>query len=52
MKAILDFVDSQPTAYDEDAVVEQLGERSMLSRHIGMVPLKEAIEIVKRGGKE
>lgn len=40
------------TAYDVDKVVEQLGERSMLSRHIGMVPLKEAIEIVKRGGKE
>ena len=26
MKAILDFVDSQPTAYDVDAVVEQLDE--------------------------
>lgn len=51
-----------PTAYNVDKVVEQLKERSMLprpieersmlSRHIGMVPLKEAIEIVKRGGKE
>lgn len=46
------IIDEQPTAYDVDKVVEQLGERSMLSRHIGMVPLKEAIEIVKRGGKE
>lgn len=46
-----------PTAYNVDKVVEQLKERSMLprpieersilSRPIGMVPLKEAIEIVK-----
>lgn len=26
MKAILDFIDSQPTAYDPDKVVEQLGK--------------------------
>lgn len=26
MKAILDFIDSQPTAYDPDKVVEQLEE--------------------------
>lgn len=50
--ALAQKIDEQPTAYDVDKVVEQLGERSMLSRHIGMVPLKEAIEIVKRGGKE
>ena len=37
---------------DVDKVVEQLGERSMLSKHIGMVPLKEAVEIVKRSAKE
>lgn len=36
-----------PTAYNVDKVVEQLKERSILSRPIGMVPLKEAIEIVK-----
>ena len=28
MKAILDFVDVQPTAYDPDKVVEQLEERT------------------------
>ena len=28
MKAILDFIDSQPTAYDPDKVVEQLEERT------------------------
>ena len=50
--AVLHLLEEYPTAYDVDKVVEQLGERSMLSRHIGMVPLKEAIEIVKRGGKE
>lgn len=26
MKAILDFIDSQPTAYDPDKVLEQLGK--------------------------
>lgn len=56
MKAILDFIDNQPTAYDVDKVVEQLKERSTLSRPVGwsksyeIVPLKEAIEIVKAGG--
>lgn len=28
MKAILDFIDAQPTAYDPDKVVEQLEERT------------------------
>ena len=50
--AVLLLLDKYPTAYNVDKVVEQLGERSMLSRHIGMLLLKEAIEIVKRGGKE
>lgn len=50
--AVLHLLEEYPTAYDVDKVVEQLGERSMLSKHIGMVPLKEAIEIVKRGAKE
>ena len=47
---IHDTFNAQPTAYDPDKVVEQLEERSMLSRPMGMVPLKEAVEIVKRGG--
>lgn len=58
MKAILDFVDSQPTAYDVDAVVEQLEAEGSkieiqyennyekgLSDGIG-----KAIEIVKGSG--
>lgn len=49
---VLLLLDKYPTAYDADKVVEQLGERSMLSKHIGMVPLKEAVEIVKRSAKE
>lgn len=49
---VLLLLNKYPTAYDVDKVVEQLGERSMLSKHIGMVPLKEAVEIVKRSAKE
>lgn len=49
---VLLLLDKYPTAYDVDKVAEQLGERSMLSKHIGMVPLKEAVEIVKRSAKE
>ena len=52
VNTVLLLLDKYPTAYDVDKVVGQLGERSILPRHIGMVPLKEAIEIVKRGGKE
>lgn len=48
---VLLLLDKYPTAYDVDKVVEQLGERSMLSKHIGMVPLKEAVEIVKRSAR-
>lgn len=50
--AVLHLLEEYPTAYDVDKVVEQLGERSMMSKHIGMVPLKEAVEIVKRSAKE
>lgn len=31
MKAILDFVDAQPTAYDPDKVVKQLKEKTELA---------------------
>ena len=48
----INFVQMEPTAYDEDKVIDQLGERSMLSTPMGIVTLKEAVEIVKRGGKE
>lgn len=56
MNAILDFVDAQPTAYGPDKVVEQLEDRSTLSRPVGwtksyeIITLKDAVEIVKGGG--
>ena len=56
MKAILDFIDSQPTAYDPDKAVTQLEDRSSLARPVGwaksyeIITLADAIEIVKGGG--
>ena len=55
MKAILDFIDSQPTAYDPDKVVEQLEDYSNVNEaeRLGTIPvieLDDAIEIVKGGG--
>lgn len=56
MNAILDFVDAQPTAYDPDKVVQQLEDRSTLSRPVGwtksyeIITLKDAVEIVKGSG--
>lgn len=47
VKSIINDETQTPTAFDVNKVVEQLKERSMLPRPIGMVPLKEAIEIVK-----
>lgn len=70
MKAILDFVDAQPTAYDVDKVVEQLEKKIQtheccieyekkngtiteeFQQRKAVEVLKDAIEIVKRGGKE
>ena len=55
---IFRYIDEQPTAYDADKVVEQLNEKSTLSRPVGwsksyeIVTLKDAIEIVKIGGNE
>ncbi len=65
MKAILDFIDSQPTAYDPDKVVEQLEKLKSLvpvnrvlddivndkPKELGMlIAYEKAIEIVKGGG--
>ena len=58
MKAILDFVDAQPTAYDVDKVVEQLeAEDSKIEIQYennyekGLLDgIGKAIEIVKAGG--
>lgn len=58
MKAILDFVDAQPTAYDPDKVVEQLKKDGYTETQNDMDPfdpsevvnLESAIEIVEGGG--
>lgn len=54
-KAILDFVDAQPTAYDVDKVVEQLEETKAYMLYENMNAdvkwIDKAIEIVKAGGK-
>ena len=57
MKAILDFVDVQPTAYDPDKVVEQLEEfrkecEDPLQEYDPNYFIDKAIEIVKGGGIE
>lgn len=51
MKAILDFIDMQPTAYDVDKTLEQL-EDLKKEKDIGIhkVMIKDAIKIVKAGG--
>lgn len=51
MKAILDFIDMQPTAYDVDKTLEQL-EDLKKEKDIGShkVMIKDAIEIIKAGG--
>lgn len=48
MKAILDFIDMQPTAYDPDKVVEQIKELSIRER--GEIKTEDVIAIVKGGG--
>lgn len=67
MKAILDFVDVQPTAYDPDKVVEQLEEVEKImtspvnkdcfgeecrASDCTVCLISKAIEIVKGGGVE
>ena len=52
------IVDNQPTAFDVDKIVEQLGNIGTLARPVGwtkayeIIMLKDAIEIVKGGGVE
>lgn len=54
--AVLYLLEEYPTAYDVDKVVEQLEDRSTLSRPVGwtksyeIITLKDAVEIVKCGG--
>ena len=52
----IDMVNSQPTAYDTDKVVEQLGERAYITQNNAshfktVVDLKQVEGIVKAGGK-
>lgn len=55
MKAILDFIDNQPTVYDIDKVAEQLKTDSSVRLYGSgnsnnyLIPLEKAIEIVKAG---
>lgn len=55
MKAILDFIDNQPTVYDIDRVAEQLKTDSSVRLYRSgnsnnyLIPLDKAIEIVKAG---
>lgn len=52
-KAILDFIDNQPTAYDVDKVVEQLKETKAYMLYENMNAdvkwIDKTIEIVKAG---
>lgn len=55
MKAILDFIDAQPTAYDPDKAVEQLEKlkeecEDPLQDYDPNYFIYKAIEIVKGGG--
>jgi hypothetical protein len=55
MKSILDFIDTQPTAYDVDKVVEQLEElrkecEDPLQDYDPNYFIDKAIEITKGGG--
>lgn len=55
MKAILDFVDNQPTVYDIDRVAERLKTDSSVRLYGSgnsnnyLISLEKAIEIVKAG---
>lgn len=52
------LIDEQPTAFNVDKVVEQLEDRSVLSRPVGwskayeIITLEDAIKIVKGGRVE
>lgn len=50
MKAILDFIDAQPTAYDVDKVVEQLEELKAIKD--GVIPIIHGQEELKLHDRE
>lgn len=54
-RVVLDVIDNCKTAYDVDEVVEGLKEPQYdipfsTGEHCAMIPLSDAIQIVKRGG--
>ena len=54
-KSVLRIIDEQPTAYDVDAVVEELKEISKTyceeyKQREGSLYLQDAVEIVRKGG--
>lgn len=55
MKAILDFVDAQPTAYSVEKVVAELKENSKVyceeyHQREGSLYIQDVVEIVRNGG--
>ena len=49
--SIIDEVEEQPTAYDIDKVIEELGKASWEETDIStVIYIDDAIEIVKQGG--
>lgn len=52
---LLTFIEREPTVYDPEKIVKQLGDRSTLSRPVGwskayeIVTLEDAIKIVRGG---
>ena len=50
--ALKDIIDTTPTAYDVDKVVEELKKQSFIDNELNkVVDLDEAIEIIKAGIK-
>lgn len=56
-KKAVEIIESQPTAYDVEAVVRELEENQegfFIRGHmfVRTIPLEKAIEIVRRGGRD
>ena len=54
-QTLIDRIESQPTAYDVDKVVEQLEKHRLNFESRGILPLVNmdyAVEVVRNGGKD
>lgn len=54
-QVLIDRIESQPTAYDVDKVVEQLEKHRLNFESRGILPLVNmdyAVEVVRNGGKD